>query len=234
MSSLLFNGNPIYTFTDEDRDVLVRCLNGEAGNDAAVGREGLAVACCMINRWSSMLTLPWYRKLLLQQPKAKVNGYGTLADLIHAYSQPVNYAWLNGGKHDADPSHVSPAEERRSDLLSRPIDSFPQSIQDLVGKVLAVEGPGLLEAGTPVDMTGIVHFFMPALYYARHLGCKVGALTSDQIEQCSRAHYGNSDKSLVLYQPAGVSMRSNAFYQVSATKSWKTSTVRAVHETIVS
>ena len=229
-SKLLFNGKPVYTFTDEDRDILVRCLDGEAGDNAAVGREGLAIACCMINRWTSMLTLPWYRKLLLQQPKAKVNGYATLADLIHAYSQPVNYAWLNGGRHDLDPAHVSPEEARRAELLSRPIDSFPQSIRDLVDKVLAVGVPGLLEKGTPPDMTGIVHFYMPCLYYARHLNCKVRDLTDDQVAQCSKSHFGNPDRTLVLAQPVGVSMRSNAFYTVGQTKSWNWATVRVASD----
>lgn len=93
---LLYDGKPVYQFTDADWDLAVRAVEGEAGKNACSDSEGLAVMVCMINRWAMMLTLRWYQKLLLKQPEAKVYGFESFADMSDSYSQPVNPAWLDG------------------------------------------------------------------------------------------------------------------------------------------
>jgi hypothetical protein len=235
---LLFDGDWIYTFTKADRDTMVRCIYGESGADAcAEGKlDGLAVLVCMVNRWTMLLTLPWYRKLLLKDPEAKVYGYNTFNDFLHAYSQPINYAWLNGGKFDHDPDHVDAGEKRRAELLERSIDRFPRSIRDTVDECLCFSGDffstattnGTLGAGVPAGMAGLVHFYCPAIYYARKLGVRPRDLTSVQVETANKEHFGNPDKGLIYAQPVGCSPRSNAFYKVKRTRNWRPEIVRVV------
>lgn len=233
---LIYRGDEIYTFTLEDRDTLIRAIRGEAGKDACSSREGMAVACCMISRWAMFLTLPWYRKLLLKKPDAKIYGYDSFDDLLHAYSQPVNFAWLNGGRFDKDPAHESPEEKRRADFLSAPVDSFPIPIIAMVDSILcfAPGDSGRLRDGVPKDMAGLVHFFCPAIYHARKLTRLFGReikprdLTNEQVRQACREHTGNPDKNLIFAQPDNVSMRSNSFYRLPRTRGWKPDFVRIV------
>ena len=229
---LLYDGKPVYQFTDADWDLAVRAVEGEAGKNACSDSEGLAVMVCMINRWAMMLTLRWYQKLLLKQPEAKVYGFESFADMSDSYSQPVNPAWLDGGSKDKHPGQVSAAEKRRAEFLSRPIEEFPESIRFLVARCL--DGQALAQ-GVRRDMTGLVHFFLPALYYARKLGrergipdLKVRDLTDDEVLEASRIHYGNKDKGLVYSQPAGVNPRSNAFYKIPRTRRWGSDTIKVV------
>lgn len=232
MPKLFWKDEELYTFTQADRDLLIRALEGEAGKDAAESREGLAVAVCMVNRWAMMLSLPWYRRLLLQKPEAKVYGYDSFDDMLHAYSQPVNFAWLNGGRKDSDPTHVDAQEQRRESLLTRPIESFPQGIRNLVNCLLGMDAkadaPLNLMKGVPADMAGLVHFFCPAIYYAKKLGKRPRDLTPAEVETANRTHYGNRDKNLIYAQPSGVSVRSNAFYRIGSTKGWKPDWVRVI------
>jgi len=241
--NLLFDGEPIYRFTKTDRDTMVRCLFGESGVDACVQpkRDGLAVMVCMINRWAMLLTLPWYRNLLLKEPEAAVYGYQNFDEFLHAYSQPINYAWLNGGKFDHDPDTVDAGERRRKDILERTVDSFPRSIRDTVDEALCFAGSfystattnGSLGAGVPSDMAGLVHFYCPSIYYAKRIGVRPRDLTSVQVETANKEHFGNHDKWLVYFQPNGVSGRSNAFYKVKRTRRWTPEMVRVVPSTTV-
>ena len=231
---LLFRGDKVYTFTKADRDLLVRALYGEEGADPfnPGQRGGLAVSVCMINRWAMFLTLPWYRKLLLQKPEAKVYGYDSFDDMLSAYSQPVNPIWLNGGRKDPDPSHVDDKEKRRSEILEKPIGEFPKAIRDAVDGILGfADQPwstaalnGSLLNGVPEDMAGIVHFYCPAYYYARKLKRRP---TDAEVEFAAKTAFGSSPSDGKIFSPVkGVSLRSNVFYKVGRSKSWKPGDVR--------
>ena len=233
--TLRFRGETIYKFTEADRDLLVRALQGEEGEKAYHTRAGLAVSVCMINRWAMFLTLPWYRRLLLQKPEAKVYGYDSFDDMLHAYSQPVNFAWLNGGKFDENPDVIDNREKRRQDLLTRPIDSFPIQLRDLVDDILAFsrvtrKSSIKLQGGVPRDMVGLVHFYSPVYYYARKLKKPASKLTTDEVLFACRTAFGSGSDKKIYSQPDGADPRGNAFYKVPRTTGWKPDWVQVVSE----
>lgn len=225
LGNLLFKNRLIYTFSDADRDLLVRALYGEAGADAASSREGLAISCTMISRWSMLLALPWYQALLLKDPEAKVYGYDEFREMLAAYSQPVNPRWLNGGRFDHDAAVVDELEKRRLNIQTAPLAMFPPPIHQLVDSVLK---DGLLKDGVPQDMAGLVHFYCPTVYYARKLNKKAAQLTATEVEFANSTHYANKDQTLIFSQPAGVSGRSNAFYKIKSTRNWGPGDVKIV------
>lgn len=224
MGTLLYRRDRIYEFTAEDRDLLVRAMWGESGERSTSTREGLAVACTMIQRWAMLLTLPWYRAVLARRPDAAVYGYTAFSDFLAAYSQPVNPAWLNGGRKDRDPDTIDPAEQRRDWIQTRPITSFSPAVRALVSAILDGES---LRDGVPADMRGLVHFYCPAIYYARSLGQRLRDLTDNAVDDASRRAFGHGP-GLIWSQPQGVSARSNAFYRIKRTKRWGADRVKVV------
>ncbi len=89
---------PIYLPTEKDRLWLLRAVEGE-------GPDQTQVAQVLTNR---------FLYLRARLP----NAYATLADLVRAYSQPVNPRWMRGGdKWDAAWSRAK-TEAKRTELLA--------------------------------------------------------------------------------------------------------------------
>lgn len=211
--SIELNGKTLVTTDKVDIEWTARMLYGEAGADCAFDREGSAVLWTMINRFAMLYPM-----------------YKTFTSFIRAYSQPINPAFYNGGSKDKDPGHVDDRELRREAIAKMILKNFPQSLLTLVENTLnptpydGVHGVGKGVA-PPDDMVGLVHFYSPCFYYAKHLGVRQRNLTPEQVEFACRTGFGGA-RGIIWSQPDDVNPQGNAFYRIR--RNWPADKVRVV------
>lgn len=196
---LVRDGKELTRFTDADLEWSARMLYGEAGGDCDMDREGLAVMWTMINRFAML----WPR-------------FKSFTSLIRGYSQPINPAWMNGGKRDPNPNVVDERELRREAIVRMSLNQFPEGLTDLVQFLLRPTS----DVKPPEDMAGLVHFYSPCFYYAKKLGKRQRNLTPEEVLYACQNHFGSSAERLIWKQPKDVKPKGNAFYAVTATRRW--------------
>jgi len=196
----------VYRFGSTDFVWTCRMLYGEGGADVCVDREGTAILWTMINRFA----LLW--------PK-----YETFTRFIRAYSQPINPKFLHGGSRDPDPLRISDRELRRAATCAMNPADMPETLTRYVRGVM-MEYDTVVPGG---DMVGLGHFYDPCYYWSVAHDFRVHEMTEPQVnEACRTAVGGSKSEGLIWQQPAATNPRSNAFYRVRRTRSWKYGYVR--------
>lgn len=192
----------------------MRMIVGEGGSDAFYDREGQAIMWCMVNRFAMLF--PQYK---------------TFTAFIRAYSQPINPKFYNGGSRDRDPNHIDDRERRRESIRKMQEGDFPEVIFRGVEQILNPRTPmnyvpeywpEIPMVRPPQDMIGLVHFFSPCFYYAKHLEKRVHRLTPAEVDYACERHYG-STSNIVFVPLEEVDERGNAFYKIQ--RNWKADTV---------
>jgi len=198
---ICLKGTSLTQLDKADIEWTARMLYGEAGGDCHLDGEGAAVLWTMINRYAMLFPL-----------------YKSFTQFIRAYSQPINPKFLNGGSKDKDPKHVDERELRREAIVKMTLQSFPAGLVQLVRNILC---PVLMVTPNE-ELMGLVHFYSPCFYYAKHLGVRQRNLTPDQVGFACRTAFGGA-KGLMWRQPPGINPQGNAFYRIA--KRWRYDTV---------